>query len=121
MDVGVGVGIGGDEAKKFLGSTSVHDGSSFLWIEKPAGRAREGEGVKTIFQTESYGEERLSGTVKFFSDGAVEGIYRLGSGLNMRKTLEVGKNTSVLIEIEDARTGKVIHTFLVTNSLPTRN
>lgn len=75
--------------------------------------------MNTIFQTESYGEERLQGTVKFFSDGAVEGIYRLGGGVNMRKTLEAGKNTSVLIEIEDARTGKVIHTFLVTSSLPT--
>ncbi len=75
--------------------------------------------MNTIFQTESYGEERLQGTVKFFFDGAVEGIYRLGGGVNVRKTLEAGKNTSVLIEIEDARTGKVIHTFLVTSSLPT--
>ena len=75
--------------------------------------------MNTIFQTESYGEEQLQGRVKILSDGAVEGMYRLGGGFNMRKTLEAGKNTSVLIEIEDARTGKVIHTFLVTSSLPT--
>lgn len=32
LDVGVGVGAGGNEAEKFLGSTRVHDGSSFLWM-----------------------------------------------------------------------------------------
>ena len=80
--------------------------------EKPGG-VRGGEGMRTIFQTESIGEERLKGTVSILSDGAIEEVFSLGAGLNMRRVIEAGKSVSVLIEIEDAN--KVGHRFVVTS------
>lgn len=69
--------------------------------------------MRTIFQTESIGEERLKGTVSIISDGAFEEVFSLGAGLNMRRVIEAGKSVSVLIEVQDAN--KVVHRFVVTS------
>ena len=69
--------------------------------------------MRTIFQTESIGEERLKGTVSILSDGAIEKVFSLGAGLNMRRVIEAGQSVSVLIEVQDAN--KVVHRFVVTS------
>ena len=33
----------------------------------------------------------------------------------MRRTLDAEKNMSILIEVQDAQTGKVVHTFVITS------
>ena len=46
--------------------------------------------------------------------GHINEVFSLGVGLNMRRTLDVEKNMSILIEVQDAQTGKTAHTFVVT-------
>lgn len=75
-------------------------------------KAKESKGMRTIFQTESVGEERLKGTVSILADGAVEEVFSLGEGLNLRRVIEAEKSVSVLIEVQDAN--KVVHRFVVT-------
>lgn len=70
--------------------------------------------MKTIFQSESHGTNELKGSVAILVDGAIEEVYTLGAGLNMRRTLDTEKNMSILIEVQDAHTGKTVHTFVVT-------
>jgi len=71
--------------------------------------------MKTIFQSESNGRNELKGSVAVLVDGAIEEIFTLGAGFNMRRTLDAEKNTSILIEIQNAQTGKVVHTFVITS------
>lgn len=71
--------------------------------------------MKTIFQSESHGTNELKGSVAILVDGAIEKMFPLGAGLNLRRVLDADKNTSVLIEIQDAQTDKVIHTFVITS------
>ena len=71
--------------------------------------------MKTIFQSESNGRNELKGSVAVLVDGAIEEIFTLGAGFNMRRTLDAEKNTSILIEIQNAQTGKVDHTFVITS------
>ena len=71
--------------------------------------------MKPIIQSESHGTNELKGSVAILVDGAIEEVFTLGVGLNMRRTLDADKNTSVLIEIQDAQTDKVIHTFVITS------
>ena len=87
--------------------------TSFLWVLYHGEAARGGEGVRTIFQSDSVGEERLKGTVSILSDGAVEEVFPLGTGINMRRVIEAEKSVSVLIEVQDAN--KVVHRFVVTS------
>ena len=70
--------------------------------------------MKTIFQSESHGTNELKGSVAILVDGAVEEVFTLGVGLNMRRTLDAEKNMSILIEVQDAQAGKTAHTFVVT-------
>ena len=70
--------------------------------------------MKTIFQSESHGGNELKGSVAILVDGAVEEVFTLGVGLNMRRTLDSEKNMSILIEVQDAQTDKTAHTFVVT-------
>lgn len=70
--------------------------------------------MKTIFQSESHGGNELKGSVAILVDGAIEEVFTLGVGLNMRRTLDAEKNMSILIEVQDAQTGKTVHTFVVT-------
>ena len=60
--------------------------------------------MKTIFQSESNGRNELKGSAVILADGAIEEVFTLGAGLNM----------SILIEVQDAQTGKTAHTFVVT-------
>lgn len=71
--------------------------------------------MRTIFQTESIGEERLKGTVSILSDGAIEEVFSFGAGLNMRRVIEAGKSVSVLIEVQDVQTKDVVHRFVITS------
>ena len=71
--------------------------------------------METIFQSESHGGNELKGSVAILVDGAIEEVYTLGAGLNMRRTLDAEKNMSILIEVQDAHTGKVVHTFVITS------
>ena len=71
--------------------------------------------MKTIFQSESNGRNELKGSVAVLVDGAIEEIFTLGAGFNLRRTLDAEKNTSILIEIQNAQTGKVVHTFVITS------
>ncbi len=71
--------------------------------------------METIFQSESNGRNELKGSVAVLVDGAIEEVFSLGAGFNMRRTLDAEKNTSVLIEVQDAQTGKVVHTFVITS------
>ena len=70
--------------------------------------------METIFQSDSHGGNELKGSVAILVDGAIEEIFTLGAGFNMRRTLDAEKNMSILIEVQDAQTGKVVHTFVVT-------
>lgn len=70
--------------------------------------------MKTIFQSESHGGNDLKGSAAILVDGAIEEVFSLGAGFNMRRTLDVEKNMSILIEVQDAQTGKTVHTFVVT-------
>ena len=70
--------------------------------------------MKTIFQSESHGGNELKGSVAILVDGAIEEVFTLGAGFNMRRTLDAEKNMSILIEVQDAQTGKTAHTFVVT-------
>ena len=70
--------------------------------------------MKTIFQSESQGGNELKGSVAILVDGAIEEVFTLGVGHNMRRTLDAEKNMSILIEVQDAQTGKTVHTFVVT-------
>lgn len=71
--------------------------------------------METIFQSDSHGTNELKGSVAILVDGAVEEVFTLGVGLNMRRTLDAEKNMSILIEVQDAQTGKVVHTFVITS------
>ena len=71
--------------------------------------------MKTIFQSESHGGNELKGSAVILVDGAIEEVFTLGAGLNMRRTLDAEKNMSILIEVQDAQTDKVIHSFVVTS------
>lgn len=71
--------------------------------------------METIFQSESNGRNELKGSAVILADGAIEEAFTLGAGFNMRRTLDAEKNTSVLIEVQDAQTGKVVHTFVITS------
>lgn len=71
--------------------------------------------METIFQSESHGGNELKGSIAVLVDGAIEEVFTLGAGFNMRRTLDAEKNTSILIEVQDARTGKVVHTFVITS------
>ena len=71
--------------------------------------------MKTIFQSESNGRNELKGSVAVLVDGAIEEVFSLGAGFNMRRTLDAEKNMSILIEIQNAQTGKVVHTFVITS------
>ena len=73
-----------------------------------------GKKMKTIFQTKSQSAGRLKGKVTLLLDGAIEEIFQIGE-YNMRDKLEAEKSMSILIEIQDVQTDKVIHTFLITN------
>lgn len=70
--------------------------------------------MKTIFQSESHGGNELKGSAVILADGAIEEVFTLGAGLNMRRTLDAEKNMSILIEVQGAQTGKTAHTFVVT-------
>ena len=70
--------------------------------------------MKTIFQSESHGGNELKGSAIILVDGAIEEVFSLGAGFNMRRTLDAEKNMSILIEVQDAQTGKTAHTFVVT-------
>ena len=69
--------------------------------------------METIFQSDSHGGNELKGSVAILVDGAIEEVFTLGAGLNMRRTLDAEKNMSILIEVQDAQTGKIAHTFVV--------
>lgn len=71
--------------------------------------------METIFQSESNGRNELKGSVAILVDGAIEEVFTLGAGFNMRCTLDAEKNMSILIEVQDAHTGKVVHTFVITS------
>ena len=71
--------------------------------------------METIFQSESHGGNELKGSVAILVDGAIEEVFTLGAGFNMRRTLDAEKNMSILIEVQDAHTGKVVHTFVITS------
>ncbi|GAA0213058.1 hypothetical protein [Selenomonas dianae] len=71
--------------------------------------------MKTIFQSESHGGNEMKGSAAILVDGAIEEVFSLGVGLNMRRILDVEKNMSILIEIQDAQTDKVVHTFVITS------
>ena len=71
--------------------------------------------MKTIFQTESIGSEPLKGKVSILSDGAIEEVFSLGAGLNMRRGIETEDSVSVLIEVQDVQTKDVIHRFVITS------
>ena len=70
--------------------------------------------METIFQSDSHRGNELKGSAAILVDGAIEEGFTLGVGLNMRCTLDVEKNMSILIEVQDAQTGKTAHTFVVT-------
>ena len=70
--------------------------------------------MKTIFQSESGAPSPVKCKALILADGAIEEVYTLGAGLNMRRTLDAEKNMSILIEVQDAQTGKTAHTFVVT-------
>ena len=71
--------------------------------------------MKTIFKSESHERNELKGSVAVLVDGAIEEIFTLGAGFNMRRTLDAEKNLSILIEVQDAQMGKVVHTFVITS------
>lgn len=71
--------------------------------------------METIFQSESNGGNELKGSAVILADGAIEEVFTLGAGFNMRRTLDAEKNMSILIEVQDAHTGKVVHTFVITS------
>ena len=71
--------------------------------------------METIFQSDSHGGNELKGSVAILVDGAIKEAFTLGAGLNMRRTLDAEKNMSILIEVRDAHTGKVVHTFVITS------
>ena len=71
--------------------------------------------METIFQSDSHGGNELKGSVAILVDGAIEEVFTLGAGFNMRRTLDAKKNMSILIEVQDAQTGKVVHTFVITS------
>lgn len=71
--------------------------------------------MKTIFVTESVGEERLKGTVSILSDGAIDDAFPLGAGFTMRRVIEAEESVSVLIEVQDVQTKDVVHRFVITN------
>ena len=70
--------------------------------------------MKTIFQSDSHGGNELKGSAVILVDGTIEEVFSLGAGFNMRRTLDAQKNMSILIEVQDAQTGKTAHTFVVT-------
>ena len=71
--------------------------------------------MKTIFQSESHGGNELKGSAVILVDGAIEEVFSLGAGVNMRRTLDAEKNMSILIEVQDTQTDKVVHTFVITS------
>ena len=73
--------------------------------------------MKTIFQSESGAPSPVKCKAIILADGAIEEVFTLGVGLNMRRTLDSEKNMSILIEVQDAQTDKVIHSFVVTSSV----
>lgn len=70
--------------------------------------------MKTIFQSESGAPSPVKCKAIILADGAIEEFFSHGAGLNMRRTLDAEKNMSILIEVQDAQTGKTAHTFVVT-------
>jgi len=70
--------------------------------------------MKTIFQSESGAPSPVKCKAIILADGAIEEVFTLGAGFNMRRTLDAEKNMSILIEVQDAQTGKTAHTFVVT-------
>lgn len=70
--------------------------------------------MKTIFQSESGAPSPVKCKALILADGAIEEVFSLGAALNMRRTLDAEKNMSILIEVQDAQTGKTVHTFVVT-------
>lgn len=70
--------------------------------------------MKTIFQSESDAPSPVKCKAIILADGAIEEVFSLGAVLNMRRTVEAEKNMSILIEVQDAQTGKTAHTFVVT-------
>lgn len=71
--------------------------------------------MKTIFQSESGAPSPVKCKAIILADGAIEEVFTLGAGFNMRRTLDAEKNMSILIEVQDAQTGKVVHTFVITS------
>lgn len=73
--------------------------------------------MKTIFQSESGAPSPVKCKALILADGAIEEFFSHGATLNMRRTVEAEKNMSILIEVQDAQTDKVIHSFVVTSSV----
>ena len=71
--------------------------------------------MKTIFQSESGAPSPVKCKAIILADGAIEEFFSHGATLNMRRTVEAENNTSILIEVQDAQTDKVIHSFVVTS------
>ena len=71
--------------------------------------------MKTIFQSESGAPSPVKCKAIILADGAIEEFFSHGATLNMRRTVEAENNTSILIEVQDAQTGKVVHTFVITS------
>ena len=70
--------------------------------------------MKTFFQSESGAPSPVKCKALILADGAIEEVFSHGAGLNMRRTLDAEKNMSILIDVQDAQTGKTAHTFVVT-------
>lgn len=71
--------------------------------------------MKTIFQSESGAPSPVKCKAIILADGVIEEFFSHGATLNMRRTVEAENNTSILIEVQDAQTDKVIHSFVVTS------
>ena len=71
-----------------------------------------GKSMKVNFQSLPERNSHIKGKVAFMVDGAIDRILPL-DGFSINNEMEA-KNMSILIEVQDAPSDKVIHTFLVT-------